>query len=99
LNRASSFAAALARRRGRPYDPDRLTLLQALHTALRDEPPLTGLAQEPGPEGRSTLAFFDAYFSNFIEGTEFAVEEAADIVFRGVIPSERPEDAHDVLGT
>lgn len=35
----------------------------------------------------------------YIEGTEFAVEEAADIVFRGVIPNERPADAHDVLGT
>lgn len=45
------------------------------------------------------FAFFEAYFSNFIEGTEFAVEEAADICFRGVIPNERPEDAHDVLGT
>ena len=25
----------------------------------------------------ATLAFFEAYFSNFIEGTEFAVDEAA----------------------
>src|SRR5262249_9427272 len=43
--------------------------------------------------------FFEAYFSNFIEGTEFAVDEAADIVFKGHIPKARPEDAHDVLGT
>src|SRR5690606_27259314 len=48
---------------------------------------------------QATLAFFEAYFSNFIEGTEFEVEEAADIIFRGVIPSTRPEDAHDILGT
>ncbi|MDE0374271.1 MAG: hypothetical protein OXI73_17235 [Rhodospirillales bacterium] len=47
----------------------------------------------------ATLAFFEAYFSNFIEGTEFAVDEAADIAFRGVVPNERPADAHDVLGT
>jgi hypothetical protein len=94
-----SAPTALARRRGRPYDPDRLTLFQALHTALRDHPPLTRLAPERGPEAMATLAFFEAYFSNFIEGTEFAVEEAADIVFRGTIPNERPEDAHDVLGT
>ena len=45
------------------------------------------------------LAFHEAYFSNFIEGTEFTVEEAAEIVFDGVIPQERPGDAHDVLGT
>ena len=90
---------AIARRLGRPYDPDRLVLFQALHTALRDHPPLSRMAPIRGPEGNTTLAFFEAYFSNFIEGTEFAVDEAADIVFRGVIPNERPADAHDILGT
>ena len=45
------------------------------------------------------LPFYEAYFSNFIEGTEFEVNEAADIVFNNVIPRDRPEDAHDVLGT
>ena len=94
-----SAPTALARRKGRPYDPDRLALFQTLHAALRAHPPLTRLAPERGAEGSATLAFFEAYFSNFIEGTEFAVEEAADIVFRGVIPNERSEDAHDVLGT
>ena len=90
---------AVARRLGRPYDPDRLVLFQALHTALRDHPPHSRVAPTRGPEGNATLAFFEAYFSNFIEGTEFAVDEAADIVFRGVIPNERPADAHDILGT
>ena len=90
---------ALARRRGRPYDPDRLALFQTLHGALRGHPPITRPAPDRGAEPLATLAFFDAYFSNFIEGTEFAVEEAAGIVFRGVIPAERPRDAHDVLGT
>jgi hypothetical protein len=94
-----SAPTALARRKGRPYDPDRLVLFQALHTALRAHPPLARLAAARNAEATATLAFFEAYFSNFIEGTEFAVEEAADIVFRGVIPNERPEDAHDVLGT
>src|SRR3546814_3704216 len=50
-------------------------------------------------DARSTLAFFEAYFSNFIEGTEFEVEEAAAIVFRQAIPCDRPADAHDILGT
>lgn len=48
--------------------------------------------------GHATLAFYEAYFSNFIEGTEFEVEEAARIVFDGRIPAQRPEDAHDILG-
>jgi len=94
-----SAPTAVARRQGRPYDPDRQTLFQTLHAALRDHPPLSRIASDRGPDGGATLAFYEAYFSNFIEGTEFAVEEAADIVFRGVIPNERPEDAHDVLGT
>ncbi len=44
-------------------------------------------------------AFVDAYFSNYIEGTEFGVEEALEIVFEGRIPERRPADAHDVVGT
>lgn len=91
--------SAIARRRGLPYDPERVVLLEALCAALRDAPPLTRFARTRGAEEKATLAFFEAYFSNFIEGTEFEVGEAADIVFRGVIPAERPQDAHDVLGT
>ena len=87
-----------ARRAGRPYDPARLALFQTLHRALRDTPPSHRPASQREPEAAATLAFYDAYFSNFIEGTEFAVAEAADIVFRGRIPSERPADAHDVMG-
>lgn len=94
-----SAPAAIARHRGRPFDPDRMALFQSLHAALRDHPPLARISPDRNPEWNATLAFFEAYFSNFIEGTEFAVEEAADIVFRGVIPNERPQDAHDVLGT
>ena len=96
---ALTAPAAVARDRGRPYDPDRLATFEALHAALRDHPPLSRVAPERGPGSKATLAFFEAYFSNFIEGTEFAVEEAADIVFRGVVPNERPADAHDILGT
>ena len=94
-----STATARARKKGRPYDPDRIALFQVLHKALREHPPVIRMAKPRDTEGTATLAFFEAYFSNFIEGTEFAVEEAADIVFRGVIPTERPADAHDVLGT
>lgn len=92
-------SVAKARSVGKPYDPERLILFQSLYTALKNTPPVTRPAKEHGAEGNATLAFFEAYFSNFIEGTEFEVEEAADIVFKGVIPSARPEDAHDVLGT
>ena len=94
-----SAPAARARAQERPYDPDRMDLFQTLHRALREHPPTFRPTPERPPEGRATLAFHEAYFSNFIEGTEFEIGEAADIVFMGVIPTERPADAHDVLGT
>lgn len=90
---------ARARQRGRPYDPARLELFHVLHAALRSHPPVTRLEARLSATEQRTLAFYDAYFSNFIEGTEFTVEEAAEIVFRGKIPIERPADAQDVLGT
>jgi Fic family protein len=48
---------------------------------------------------RENFAFFEAYFSNYIEGTTFTVEEAKDIIFHGQIVENRSEDSHDVLGT
>jgi len=88
-----------ARLAGNPFDPDRLRLFEELFVALRETIPERRTVPGRSGEANATLAFFEAYFSNFIEGTEFSVEEAAQIVFDGVIPNERPEDAHDVLGT
>ena len=91
--------AALARKRGLPYDPDRLEIFQLLFAELRSQAPVMRPASPVVGSARTNLAFFESYFSNYIEGTEFQVEEAMDIVFHGVIPRERPADAHDVLGT
>lgn len=88
-----------ARAAGQPFDPDRLRLFEKLFGALRDNVPKDRPAPERDSEANGTLSFFESYFSNFIEGTEFSVQEAREIVFDGVIPSERPEDAHDILGT
>ncbi|MDE0009302.1 MAG: Fic family protein [Gammaproteobacteria bacterium] len=93
-----SAPTARARVAGRAYDPRRLDLLGRLHAELlrtsapsRPTPPRDGI-------GAATLAFFEAYFSNYIEGTEFTTEEAVAIIFGGRIPDQRPTDAHDVLG-
>jgi len=45
------------------------------------------------------FAFFEAYFSNYIEGTVFELDEAREIVFDKIIHQQRPTDAHDILGT
>jgi len=88
-----------ARGAGTPYDPDRIKLFEALHAELRSTAPFSRPVEPRSVEARSVLAFYEAYFSNFIEGTEFDVNEAADIVFNNAIPRDRPEDAHDVMGT
>jgi len=90
---------ALARAAGRPYDPERSELFDILFSALQE----TTFEHLPDPArvGRAAenVAFFEAYFSNYIEGTTFTVDEAEDIVFRGRIIERRSEDSHDVLGT
>lgn len=90
---------AKARVAGKPFDPERIQLFESLFAALRETVPAARPAPERSGGANANLSFFEAYFSNFIEGTEFSVEEAEEIVFGGVIPKERPDDAHDVLGT
>lgn len=87
-----------ARLAGEPFDAARLAVVEGLVEGLATIPP------EPAPElGAPTrwswLSFFEAYFSNFIEGTEFGVEEARRIAVEGEIPASRPQDAHDVSAT
>lgn len=90
---------ALARAAGRPYDPDRLMLFDALFSRLRREPfPEIPAGAETGV-ARENFAFFESYFSNYIEGTTFLVSEAEEIVFEGKLIPNRTEDSHDILGS
>jgi Fic/DOC family len=89
-------APGRARRSREPFDPPRVSLFETMHGALAGYV----APERPAPsDPNRVFAFFEAYFSNFIEGTEFDLDEAERIVFDGVVPEERPEDAHDVLGT
>jgi hypothetical protein len=85
-----------ARRYLRPFDPDRVRLFTLLVDALREAPPQLRPAEA---DAGLNLPFFEAYFSNYIEGTEFTVDEAARIVFEHYAPEGRSEDAHDIAGT
>lgn len=91
-------AAGIARLAGFAYDPKRLHLFSQLQAILASLAPLSRMAPPLSSTGLTNLSFFEAYFSNFIEGTEFEVSEAADIIFKGKIPVGRPEDARDILG-
>jgi fido (protein-threonine AMPylation protein) len=90
-------ARARAIRAGVGWDEGRLPMFDELVAALNAHVPVNR-PERPAHMG-SPFAFFEAYFSNFIEGTEFLVGEAEEIVFRGAMPADRPEDANDILGT
>lgn len=84
-----------ARRYGLPYDQARARLFDQLVTALRGSAPQSLQARQ----GNIYLPFYEAYFSNFIEGTEFTVDEALRIVYDHDVPVGREGDAHDIVGT
>ena len=89
--------AAIARAAGRPYDDARVTLFQTLATELQENSLHVPTAN---PHIDSNLqAFIETYFSNYIEGTEFEIEEAHDIVVQGRPLKYREDDSHDILGT
>jgi len=94
-----SSSQARARSLGVPYDPQRLAIFNRLFAALAQVPLAVRRENPLSPEEAQLLAFFEAYFSNYIEGTEFEISMAYDIVFKHQIPAKRPQDAHDILGT
>lgn len=88
-----------ARAEGRPIDTACIDRIVSLVDFLQARAPFTVADADVSPERNRAGAFMEAYFSNFIEGTEFSVDEAVEIVFDGRIPETRPEDGHDVLGS
>lgn len=91
--------ALTARQASLPYDQDRLRLFQQLADSLRRSAPQNRPVQDPRDSRYASLPFFEAYFSNFIEGTEFVLGEAVAIVFDGKRIPGRADDTHDLLGT
>ena len=92
-------SVALARAAGEPFDSHRIELFGKL---------LERLARTEFPEYHdanvsdvdyATFAFFESYFSNYIEGTVFELDEARRIVETGVAIPARDADSHDILGT
>lgn len=88
---------AIARSLGEPVDPARIKLFEALYEELAGKmfPEHKTLSNK----GYKTFAFFESYFSNYIEGTEFTVSEAKEIILTETPIPARDEDSHDVLGT
>ena len=90
---------AIARAAGEPFDSSRIelfgTLLECLGRMEFPDYPDTNVSDS----AFATFAFFESYFSNYIEGTEFELEEARHIVETGIAIPTRDADSHDILGT
>jgi hypothetical protein len=93
--RSERLAARVA---GVPYDAHVVQRLEAVLGAVSRLAPQPRAASGT-PERWRWLPFFEAYFSNFIEGTEFGVDEALRIAIDGWVPPARSADAHDVAAT
>jgi fido (protein-threonine AMPylation protein) len=94
-----SSPLATARSLGNPYDPARLPLFEKLFIELKQQEFAALPEKNISSQSFRNFAFFEAYFSNYIEGTEFALEDAKKIIETGTPMANRDEDSHDVLGT
>jgi fido (protein-threonine AMPylation protein) len=94
-----SSPVALARAFGEPYDPARISLFEKLFLELQNREFPSLAEANTSSKAFQHFAMFEAYFSNFIEGTRFSIEEAQEIIHTGRPMLSRDNDSHDVLGT
>ncbi len=93
----TNYAKALSV--GLKYDENRKHLFETLYDALQEQHFISHPIQPQSENEYRDIAFFESYFSNYIEGTEFEVDEAKRIVETGIPIANRNEDSHDILGT
>lgn len=93
----SSSAKAMSA--GMPYDAGRGELFEILFEAVKNRYFIHRTNRNRDEESFRLFSFFESYFSNYIEGTEFEIEEAKQIVDSGIPIPRRDEDSHDILGT
>ena len=90
---------AKARAGGTPFDKDRIELFEIIFEQLKYRF-FTERRDRNNDEAYFRMfSFFESYFSNYIEGTKFEINEAKQIVDTGVTIPKRREDSHDILGT
>lgn len=88
-----------ARAAGMPYDEQRAQLFSLLYDALSSKFFKEILDKNTDEASFRLFSFFESYFSNYIEGTKFEVNEALEIVETGKLMPKRINDSHDILGT
>jgi len=86
----------IAAAKGEPFDQSRIDRFGEL-AAYLERADLTPNDYSYNKSGWRNLTFFESYFSNFIEGTEFTIEEAEEIAFEKKVNYQRHADSHDIL--
>ena len=94
-----SSPRAIARAFGNPYDQSRIDLFEILFLELKQREFKNVIDKNTSNTAFKNFAFFESYFSNYIEGTRFEVEEAKNIIETDTPMFNRDEDSHDILGT
>jgi Fic family protein len=94
-----SSPLAIARAFGYPFDPNRIKLFEELFRELQKKEFKNRLDRNTSIKSFRNFAFFESYFSNFIEGTVFDIVEAKQIIETNKPLPARNQDSHDVLGT
>ncbi len=84
---------------GLRYDDNRKKLFETLYDALQERHFVPRPVSLQSEDEYRNIAFFESYFSNYIEGTEFEIGEARQIIETGIPIAHRNEDSHDILGT
>lgn len=84
---------------GEPYDSGRMELLNNLAAELRSGTFANYPEKTITKDMFSNFAFYESYFSNYIEGTTFLVDEALDIIYNDAMIPLRSGDTHDIKGT
>ena len=81
---------------GMPFDEERVTRFAAF-SAYLSRIELAEIPYVYDTAGWRRLAFYESYFSNYIEGTRFTIDEAEEIFTSEQAQYERHEDSHDLL--
>lgn len=87
---------AIAMAKKEPFDQNRIALFEAL-THYLNQCELPARSYTYNKASWRNIAFYESYFSNYIEGTEFEIDEAEQIVFEKIEIQNRHQDSHDIL--
>ncbi|MFT5169002.1 MAG: prophage maintenance system killer protein [Saprospiraceae bacterium] len=89
---------ATARAFGIPFDPNRYELFEQLFRDLKQYEFKSFEELNSEINQFRHFAFYEGYFSNYIEGTIFEINEAKEIIKTQKPLPTRDQDSHDILG-